>query len=151
LIFAIVWGSILYVGQASVQAAFRNNTTSSVDQYNTVVTDFNATSTAVRRAGTQAQRCSTVQCVRPSHLAAADSLSKFANDVNAMDVPANASNSARSTVSDAHHLSSIFYDLAHSSNASEYQATVQRSNLSGVLNSYATHTQSLLNDLRSNL
>ena len=150
LIFAIVWGSILYVGQASVQAALGNNT-STRDQYNTIVTDFNATGTAVRRAGADAQRCSTVQCVRPSHLAAAASFSTFSNDLEGMSLPANASNSANLVKGDADKLATIFTDLADSSSASAYQATAQRNNISGVIASYAANTRSLLNDVRANL
>lgn len=150
IIFAIVWGSVLYLGQIGIQSALRSSGTTTVDQYNTVVSDFNATGTAVQRAGQDAARCSTVSCLRSSHLAAADSFSSMADDVGGMSLPANASGPADRVQSEAHRLSTIFTDLANSSDATTYVATTKRSNLSSVLNSYAANTQSLLNALRSN-
>jgi hypothetical protein len=74
----------------------------------------------------------------------------MADDVGGMSVPANASGPADRVQSEAHRLSTIFTDLANSSDATTYVATTKRSNLSSVLNSYAANTQSLLNALRSN-
>ena len=148
MIFAIVWGSILYAGQLGVQAAFRGHN-STVNQYNSIVTDFNATHTSINGALLKAQTCTTVSCLRDSHLNAADSLSRFHDDLQGMDFPSNASNSARQVENDTHKLATIFRDLAHSSDAATYRATVTNSNLEGILSSYPNHTQNLLNDIRS--
>jgi outer membrane murein-binding lipoprotein Lpp len=151
IIFAIVWGSILFLSESAIQSAFQNNNSSSVDQYNSVVTHFNDTRTAVQRAGNAAQTCSTVQCIRPSHLAAADSFSSSADNLQGMSLPGNASGSARRLESDARQLSTVFKDLANSSDARAYQATANRSNLSALLTSYSGDTQNLLNKLRSDI
>jgi outer membrane murein-binding lipoprotein Lpp len=151
IIFAIVWGSILFLSESAIQSAFQNNNSSSVDQYNSVVTHFNDTRTAVQSAGNAAQTCSTVQCIRPSHLAAADSFSSSADNLQGMSLPSNASGSARRLESDARQLSTVFKDLANSSDARAYQATANRSNLSALLTSYSGDTQNLLNKLRSDI
>jgi len=151
IIFAVVWGAILYVGVGGVNAALGHNNGTSVNQYNTLVTEFNGTGTAVQRAGRAAQTCTTIECIRPSHLAAANSLSSFAGDLDGMSFPSNASNSAQHTASDAHRLANIFGDLAHSSDASAYQSTAQHSNLDSLLTSYGQDAQNLLGQLKSDI
>jgi hypothetical protein len=68
-----------------------------------------------------------------------------------MSLPGNASGSARRLESDARQLSTVFKDLANSSDARAYQATANRSNLSALLTSYSGDTQNLLNKLRSDI
>jgi hypothetical protein len=95
LIFAIVWGSIVLVGQIAVQAvvAGRNYSTS-FRQYNSVVNDFNDSRSAIENAVADTQRCPSVQCVRPSHLAAARSLEKFDSDLKTMNLSCTATRPA---------------------------------------------------------
>jgi hypothetical protein len=149
IIFAIVWGSIVFLGESAIQSAFNNNNSTDVNQYNAVVSDYNATGTAVEKAFHDARTCTTVQCLRASHLAAAGSLSNFAGELQGMSLPATATGSAPRVESDAHQLATIFTDLANSPDAATYRATVQRSNLSSILNSYPMDTQNLLNAIKS--
>jgi hypothetical protein len=149
MIFAIVWGALAYVGGVGVESAVGNNTPSNVDNYNTVVTDFNATRTTINNALTKAQLCNTVPCLRHSHEAAAASLSSFNGDLQGMSLPPNASASARVEENDTHTLATTFNDLAHSSSNAAYRSTFQNSNLTTVLRFYPQHTQNLLNDIRA--
>jgi hypothetical protein len=150
LIFAIVWGSIVLVGQISVQAvvAGRNYTTS-LRQYNTVVNDFNDSRSAIENAVTQSQRCQSVQCLRPSHLAAARSLEKFDSDLKTLNLSCTATAPAQVVESDLTQLSSAFTDLANSSNAQAYRSTVQSSNLNTLLRSLPNDTNNLLEAVRT--
>jgi hypothetical protein len=149
IIVAIVWGSIVFLSESAIQSAFQNNNSTDINQYNAIVSDYNATGSAVEKAGHDAQTCSTVQCLRASHLAAAGALSTFAGDLHGMSLPSNASGPAHQVESDARQLATTFIDLAHSSDAAAYRATAQRSNLSTILNSYPTDTQNLLNAIKS--
>jgi hypothetical protein len=150
IIFAIVWGSLLLVSNGVIQAVAINHTTTNVDQYNTVVADYNASGNAMQRAAHDAQSCPTVQCLRASHLAAAAALTKLVNDIQGMNLPSNAVGQAHVVESDANQLSTIFTNLANTSDGATYHATAQRSNLSAILNSYPGDTRNLLNALNNN-
>jgi hypothetical protein len=150
IIFAIVWGSIVFLGQGAIQAAAFHNTTTTVEQYNAIVSDYNHTGTAMQRAAHDAQSCSDVACLRASHLAAAASLTKLVDDIQGMSLPGNAVGPAHVVESDAHQLATIFTHLANSSDNATYRDTAQRSNLTAILNSYPGDTQSLLNALNAN-
>jgi hypothetical protein len=150
LIFAIVWGSILFVGQISVQAVVAgSNLSTSIRQYNTVVNDYNASSAAIEKAVNDSKSCTTVQCVRPSHLAAASSLEKFDSDLKAMNLACTATHPAQVVESDLTQLASAFTDLANSANAQAYISTLQSSNLNTVLQSLPNDTNTLLAAMQS--
>ena len=150
IIFAIVWGSIVFLGQGAIQAAAFHNSTTTVEEYNTIVSDYNHSGTSMQRAAHDAQSCSDVACLRASHLAAAASLTKLVDDIQGMSLPDNAVGPAHVVESDANQLATIFTNLANSSDNAMYHDTAQRSNLTAILNSYPGDTQSLLNALNSN-
>jgi hypothetical protein len=151
LVFAIVWGSILLVAYSPVLAVFANNRNRTIDQYNTVVTDFNHQKTAVDRANSALQSCPTVSCLRASHLAVAASLDNFDSDLTAMNLPSGAQNAAKVLENDLTRLASVFTDLADSQDTQAYQSTVQRSNLNSLLRSLPNDTNSLLHALNNSI
>lgn len=150
LVFSIVWGSIVMVGLLSVASvrAFNNETTA-IRNANTVVNDFNASKDAIDTASVDASRCTTVSCLRASHLAAARSLDKFDSDLAAMNLSCTAVDPAQVVESDLTQLATAFTDLANSSNVQTYRATVQRSNLVTLLNALPNDTNTLLTAIRS--
>ena len=149
IIFAIVWGSILFLGQNVAQNVITGHRQSSVQQFNTVEADTHSVTTAIDNAGASIKSCTTVSCLRPTYLAAAAKLTQLADDVHGMSLPSNANGQAQSVESDARQLASIFTELANSSDAASYRATVQRSNFGSILNSYAGDSNNLLNALNS--
>ncbi len=150
LIFAIVWGSIVLVGQISVQAVVAGrNLSTSLRQYNTVVNDFNDSRAAIESAVADSQSCTSVQCLRPSHLAAARSLEKFDTDLKTLNLSCTATGPAQVVESDLTQLSSAFTNLANSSNAQAYRSTVQSSNLNTLLQSLPNDTNNLLDAVRT--
>ena len=145
LIFAIVWGSIVFVGQTVYNSVNAHNNLSRIQsEYNTVVTDFNDQNSAVNNAISASRRCTTIACLRPSHLAAAASLERFASDVHAMDLPSGAQQPAQLVESDASQLAAAFTQLANSANGQAYQSTVQSSQIDTLLRTLPNDTNSLL-------
>jgi hypothetical protein len=152
LVFATVWGSILLVGYASIFSIVGvNNANNAVNQYNTVLNDYNASKGAINAAIAQIDSCTTVSCLRASHLAAASSLDKFNSDLAAMNLPSNAQVPAQVVESDLTQLGSVFTDLANSASPQAYRATLQTSHLQTLLNSLTNDTNSVLDALRSNI
>jgi hypothetical protein len=150
LIFAIVWGSIVLVGEISVQGVIAgSNLSTSIRQSNTVVDDFNLSSGAIDNAIANSQSCMSVQCLRASHLAAASKLEKFDSDLKAMNLSCLANDPASVVESDLAQLSSAFTDLANSADAQAYRSTVQTSNLNTLLRSLPNDTNNLLSAMRS--
>lgn len=150
LIFAIVWGSILFVAEVSVQAVVAgSNLNTSVRQYNTVLNDFNDSRAAIESAIADSQSCTSVECLRGSHLAAAASLRKFDSDLKTLNLSCAAPNQTQVVESDLTQLSSAFTDLANSANAQAYRSTVQSSNLNTLLQSLPNDTNNLLDAIRS--
>jgi hypothetical protein len=148
MIFAIVWGSLLYVGQGVVQNLVTQHRTDAVTQYNTVVSDYEATTKSLVAAGKSVPDCQTVTCARPYDTAAASSLNEFGDDLRSMDVAAGASDAQRHVESDVTQLSSTLTQLARSPNAASYAARAQRSDLDGLLRTYADDVESLVYSLR---
>ncbi len=111
--------------------------------------DTHSVTTAIDNAGASIKSCTTVSCLRPTHLTAAAKLTQLADDVHGMSLPSNANGQAQSVESDARQLASIFTELANSSDAASYRATVQSSNFDSILNSYASDSNNLLNALHS--
>jgi hypothetical protein len=151
MVVAIVWGSILFLGSSAIRAAVTNKQQTTVQQYNTIVSDFNTTGRALNNAGKHIGQCSTVSCLRPSHLAAAARLTQFGNDVRAMNLPSNASGAAQQVESDTSQLSTILTRLAKSQDLQAYYNTAQTSNLDTVLNSYPHDAQNLANTVKADL
>jgi hypothetical protein len=152
LVFATVWGSILLVGYLSIFAVVGvNSANNTVTQYNTVVNDYNDSKAAITTAIAHINSCTTVSCLRASHLAAATSLDKFNSDLTAMNLPSNAQGPAQVVESDLTQLASVFTDLANSASPQAYRATLQKSNLQTLLTSLTNDTNTLLDALRSNL
>ena len=151
VIFAIVWGSIVLVGQSVAQSVAQSHQHTSAEQVNTVVRDYNRSDTAIETASTEYTSCATVACLRASHLHAATRLTQFADDLRNMTLPANAGQPARVVESDTAQLSSILSRLANSSDLSSYRATISRSNLTTILSSYHVDTEALVNALNSDL
>jgi len=150
MIFAIVWGSILFLGQDIAQNIVGHRQ-SSVQQFNTVNSDTSAANTAIDKAGQSIKSCRTVACLGPSYTTAAAKLTQLADDLHGMSLPSNAGGQAQNVESDANQLASVFTKLANSSDAATYRATAQSSNLGSILSSYTTDSQSLLNTLNSDL
>jgi len=150
MIFAIVWGSILFLGQDIAQNIVGHRQ-SSVQQFNTVNSDTNAANTAIDKAGQSIKSCPTVACLGPSYTTAAAKLTQLADDLHGMSLPSNAGGQAQNVESDASQLASVLTKLADSSDAATYRATAQSSNLGSILSSFATDSQSLLNTLNSDL
>ena len=151
MIFAIVWGSIIFVGQSVAQSVARNHRHTSAQQVSTVVSDYNASDTAIHTASNLSVSCATVACLRASHLAAASTLTQFDNDLRGMSLPSNATQPAQVVESDTTQLASILSQLANSSDLSTYRATVRSSNLTTILSSYHGDTVNLVNVLKSDL
>jgi hypothetical protein len=152
LVFATVWGSILLVGYLSIFVVVGvNSANNTVTQYNTVVNDYNDSKAAINVAIAQVDSCTTVSCLRASHLAAATALDKFNSDLTAMNLPSNAQGPAQVVESDLTQLASVFTDLANSASPQAYRATLQKSNLQTLLTSLTNDTNTLLDALRSNL
>ncbi len=120
-------------------------------QYSTVVNDFNNSKAAIQKAVVATQHCSTVPCLRPSHLEAAASLQQFNSDLKAMNLPSGAQAAGQSVQSDVAQLESAFTQLANSANAQAYRSTVQSSNLNTLLQSLPTDTNNLLNALNQSV
>jgi len=151
MIFAIVWGSILFLTQDITQNAIFGHSQSGVQQFTTAQNDTNRADSAIQAASTKASSCLTVACLRPAHLAAAASLTQLADDLRGMSLPSNASGQAQDVESDASQLASIFTELANSSDGATYRATAQRSDISSLLTSYSNDSMNLLNTLDSDL
>jgi hypothetical protein len=150
LIFAIVWGSILLVAQISLQAVLASgNLDTSIRQYNTVVSDFNNSRAAIDDAIRSSYRCTTVQCLRASHLAAAASLEKFDSDVKKMNLSCTATNPAQVVESDLGQMAAAFTELANSANGQAYHSALQSSNLNTLIQSLPNDTNDLLNAMSS--
>jgi hypothetical protein len=151
LVFAIVWGSIVLVAYGPVLAFVVNSTNTTVNQYNTIVHDFNDSKAKIETAIADSRSCTTVACLRPSHLAAATSLDKFDSELAAMNLPSNALAPAQVVESDLSQMASVFNDLAYDANAQAYRSTIQRSNLQTLLNSWPNDTNTLLDALRTHI
>ena len=152
IIFAIVWGSVLFLGQSVVQSLARHhNQHTSAQQVNTVVSDYNGTDVAIHAAISRFHSCSTVACLRASHLDAASKLTRFDSDLRGMSLPSNAGQPAHVVESDTTQLASILTELANASSLSTYQSTVQSSNINTILSSYHGDTQNLVGTLHADL
>jgi hypothetical protein len=148
MIFAIVWGSILSVGQGVIQDLATQNRNDAATQYNTVVSDYEATTKTLVAAGKSVPNCQTVSCARPFDSAAASSLNSFGADLRSMDLAADASDAQQHVESDVTQLSSTLTQLAQSPNPAAYAQTAQRSDLDGLLQTYADDVQSLVDSLQ---
>jgi hypothetical protein len=145
LIFAIVWGAILFAAQTTINSITATNNLNRIQgEYNTVVNDFNDQKSAVDNAISVSQHCITILCLRPSHRAAAASLQRFASDVRAMNLPSGAQQPAQLVESDASQLASAFSQLANSANGQAYKSTVQSSQINTLLRTLPNDTNSLL-------
>jgi hypothetical protein len=143
-----VWGAILFVAQTAINSIVANNNLNRIEsQYNTVINDFNHQNAAVDHAISVSRHCATIACLRPSHLAAAASLERFASDVGAMNLPSGAQGPAHLVESDASQLASGFDQLANSANAQAYRSTVQSSQINTLLRTLPNDTNSLLSAL----
>jgi hypothetical protein len=148
LVFAIIWGAILFGASTvvnSIQATNRANQYSS--DYTTVVNDFNNSKAAVDAAIAQTRNCTTVPCLRASHLAAAASLHHFASDVRAMNLPSGSQQTAQSVESDATQLADAFTRLANSANGQAYHSIVQSTDVNTLLQTLPNDTNTLLSQL----
>jgi hypothetical protein len=148
LVFAIVWGAILFATQTTLNSINATNTLNRIQgQYDTVINDFNDQKAAVDNAISVSRQCTTIACLRPSHLAAAASLRRYASDVRAMNLPSGAQQPARLVENDASQLAGAFTQLANSANGQAYQSTVQSSQINTLLRTLPNDTNSLLTAL----
>ena len=148
MIFAIVWGSVLFVGQDVARTLATRHHNDASAQSDTVVSDYDATARTLVAAGKAVPNCRTVSCARPYDIAAASSLTAFGADLRAMNVDSNASSAQQHLESDVAQLSSTLTQLADSPNASAYGRTAQRSDFSGLIQTYRGDVQSLVDALR---
>jgi hypothetical protein len=87
--------------------------------------------------------------VAPSQQDAASKLSQLANDLESMDLPDNAKNSARAVESDATQLATIFRHLGAAPNCTVYRQIGRSSDFATVLNSYPSDVGQLLSVLHA--
>jgi hypothetical protein len=151
LIFAIVWGVVIYAGQITLQAVVRTGNNTTQTQRNAVVDDFNNSKAAIQNAINESNSCSTVSCLRPSHLDAAATLQQFDADLKSMDLPSNAVTPAQLVESDVTQLAAAFTQLANSANVQAYGSTVQSSGLNTLLRSLPNDTNNLLGALNQSV
>lgn len=137
LVFAIVWGVVLYAGTSAIQLAFTHNT---FTQYNTVVNDYNGVLTAIE----QANQCSTLSCLQAREPAVADALDTYTGNLVSMNLPAGTDSAVAAVESDLSQLSTAFTSLANSPNQQAYQARVQSSQVNTLLQTLHVDTNNLL-------
>ena len=153
MIFAIVWGSVLYVGQAVVQGVFSHRA-AAVLQANTVTSDYNATYDQLTKAvgngsnGTL-DTCPTLSCLQSASQGVANSLTSFSSDLSSMSFSSRATASSQRVESDVAQLHSFFQSLADASSIQQVRALAQRGQIDTVLQSYPGDVQSLVNDIRA--
>ena len=144
LIFAIVWGAILYVGSSAIQVAFTHTTAS---QYNAVVNDYNGALSAI----VQANQCSTLSCMRTSEPAVADALDQYTANLVGMNLPAGTNNSVSAVESDLSQLSTAFTSLSNSPNQQVYESRLQSSQVNTLLQTLHVDTNNLLTAINANV
>ena len=90
MIFAIVWGSIIFLGQNITQNVFTGHKHSSSTQFNTVRPDSAAGPAAPaatapgNRVGTSTNGCTTIVCLVPAYITVAPTLDPTALDPTAL-------------------------------------------------------------------
>ncbi len=155
MIFAIVWGSLLFVGQAVAQGVRTNRTAATVRQYNTIVSDYNGTYNVLRttlvKGGTGPDACTTLTWLQTADQQTADSLGRFGAALHDMSFPSDADDSSQRVESDVAQLSVFFQALASAPNLGQYRTLARQSNVSALLSSYPTDVQSLLNDVNARI
>ncbi len=148
MIFAIVWGSVLIVGGNVVQNLALRQRNDAAAQYDTVFSDYTATAKSLDAAGKAVPDCQTVACARPYDTAAVSRLNTFGADLRAMTVTGGASSAQQHVENDLSQLSSTLNQLADSPDAAAYARVGRRSDLAGLVGTYADDVQSLLNALQ---
>ncbi|HEY1653437.1 MAG TPA: DUF4389 domain-containing protein [Acidimicrobiales bacterium] len=157
LIVAIVWGSILFVGNLVLQTVLISSSVTATSQGNTVVNGFNQTRVAIDRAIRDRNRCSakvTAVCfsvVRASHKAAATSLDDFESDLRSLSVPGNARGPLRVLARETAQLTAIFNRLAHSADSDAYAMTFVTNHVNARLRSLPRQTNRLLRALNAHV
>jgi hypothetical protein len=144
LIFAIVWGVILYVGSSAIQAAFTHTTTA---QYNTVVNDYNSSVSAIE----QASQCSTLSCLRAREPAVSDALDGYTANLVGMNLPAGTNSAVAAVESDVSQLSTAFTSLANSANQQVYESRLQSSQVNTLLQTLHVDTNNLLTAINASV
>jgi len=144
LIFAIVWGVVLYVGSTAVQFAFKHTTAT---QYNAVVDDYNGALTAID----QANQCSTLSCLRTSEPAVSTALEQYTANLVGMNLPAGTNSSVAAVESDLSQLSTAFTSLANSPNQQVYLSRLQSSQVNTLLQTLHVDTNNLLTAINSSV
>ena len=153
MIFAIVWGSLLYVGQAVVQGVLSHRA-AAVLQANIVTNDYNATYDKLSKAvgngsnGTL-DTCATLSCLQSVSQGVANSLASFSDDLSTMSFPAQATASSQRVESDVAQLHAFFQSLADASSIQQVRALAQRSQIDTILQSYPGDVRSLVNDINA--
>ncbi|HXY28367.1 MAG TPA: hypothetical protein VEH82_08795, partial [Acidimicrobiales bacterium] len=156
MIFAIVWGSLLYVGQTVIRDVTTHRTQDTVQQYDTVSADSGDTLNALQKAfggngqGGQLQSCSTLFCLRLVADGVALSFARFDSDLRSMDIPSGAADSSARVRSDVEQLHTLFARLAVASSLDEYRSELGQSDVTTLLDDYGNDVDTLLNDLNSN-
>ena len=147
MIFAIVWGSVLYVGQSVIQDLVTGHHNDAAAQSNTVISDYSASARTLVAAARAVPNCQSVSCARPYDVAAAASLTSFGDDLRGMDVDSHATSAQQHVESDVAQLSSTLTRLADSRDATAYARTAQRSDFGGLIQTYRDDVQSLVDAL----
>ena len=150
MIFAIVWGAVLTVAQAPIQAAITRNTTqSTTQQFDAASVDVKDANNAIIAAASAAGSCTTVNTVRAPTQDAAAKLGHLASDLRGMSLPANAAASATAVENDADQLASIYTELAAASSCTAYHTLGQTSAFATVITAYPGDTVRLLTLLQA--
>jgi uncharacterized protein DUF4389 len=147
LIFAIVWGVILYVGSSSIQFAFTNNLGTRASQYNTVVNDYNGSISAID----EANQCNTLSCLQTREPAVSTALSQYTADLVGMNLPAGTNSAVAAVESDLSQLSTAFTSLANSPSQQVYQSRLQASQVNTLVQTLHVDTNNLLAAINSNV
>ncbi len=148
MIFAIVWGSVIVVGENVALNLASRQRNEAAAQYDTVLSDYAATAKSLDAAGKAVPHCQTVACARPYDTAAVSTLNAFGTDLRAMSVSGGASSAQQHVENDLSQLSSTLDQLADSPDAAAYARAGRRSDLAGLVGTYADDVQSLVNALQ---
>jgi hypothetical protein len=156
MIFAIVWGSVFTAVQGPIQAAItRNNTSSTVQQFNTTSSDVTDATSALVTAAGAARSCSAVPSAqlspaqRSEQQIAAAKLTRVGHDLSVMSFPANATSSAQAVESDASQMATIFNRLGAAPDCTTYGNIARSSDFATVINSYPADVGQLLSVLHA--
>ncbi len=153
MIFAIVWGSLIFVGYSIGIGVAIHQAVVNAQQADTVRHDYDHTVNAVNRAvgtrgnnGTYAS-CTTLACLQAIDQGIADQFAAFADDLSSMHFSSQATVSAARVKADVQQLQSFFARLATASSLAQYRSEATQGQVSTLIDTYQNDVPRLLDDL----